>query len=77
MPTCPTAFRNAVYDNNPQFQDCVILDPDRSLADGDQVTCDTFAFDSCGLSYRDDNLDRRYDEGEDVVVDVNANGIFN
>ena len=74
-PTCPTAARNAVYDNvagGPQ--DCVVLDPDGSLTNGDFVTCDTGA--GCGLWFKDDDLDGRYDEGEDLVVDGNGNGVF-
>lgn len=74
-PTCPTAQRDAVYNNVPGGpQDCVVLDPDGSLADGDFVTCDTGA--GCGLWFRDDDGDGRYDEGEDLVVDVNGNGVF-
>lgn len=73
-PTCPTAARNAVYDANAAAKDCVVLDPDGGLADGDFVTCDTGA--GCGLSFRDDDLDGRYDVGEDLVVDVNNNGVF-
>jgi hypothetical protein len=73
-PGCPTAARNAVYDNNAVARDCVVLDPDGSLADGDAVTCDTGA--GCGLWFKDDDLDGRYDVGEDLVVDVNNNGIF-
>jgi len=74
-PTCPTAQRDAVYNNvagGPQ--DCVVLDPDGSLTNGDFVTCD--AGGGCGLWFRDDDGDGRYDEGEDLVVDVNGNGIF-
>ena len=73
-PSCPTASRNAVYDANANFTDCVVLDPDGSLADGDFVTCDTVA--GCGLWFRDDNGNGRYDVGEDLIVDVNNNGIF-
>jgi hypothetical protein len=74
-PTCPTALRDAVYNNVPGGpQDCVVLDPDGSLADGDFVTCDAGL--GCGLSFRDDDGDGRYDEGEDLIVDVNGNGAF-
>jgi hypothetical protein len=74
-PTCPTAQRDALYNNAPGIaQDCVVLDPDGSLTDGDGVTCDTGA--GCGLWFKDDNLNGRYDVGEDLVVDVNGNGIF-
>ena len=73
-PTCPTASRNAVYDASTFSKDCVVLDPDGSLADGDLVTCDTGA--GCGLWFRDDDGDGRYDVGEDLIVDVNGNGVF-
>jgi hypothetical protein len=73
-PGCPTAARNALYDNNAAARDCIVLDPDGSLADGNAVTCDTAA--GCGLWFKDDDLDGRYDVGEDLVVDVNNNGIF-
>ncbi len=74
-PTCPTAQRDAVYNNVPGGpQDCVVLDPNGSLADGDFVTCDALA--GCGLSFRDGDGDGRYDEGEDLIVDVNGNGVF-
>ena len=74
-PSCPLAQRDAIYNNVAGgAQDCVVLDPDGSLVDGDFVTCDTGA--GCGLWFRDDNLNFRYDVGEDLVVDVNNNGIF-
>ena len=74
-PTCPSALRDAIYNNVAAGpQDCVVLDPDGSLVDGDFVTCDTGA--GCGLWFRDDDGDGRYDEGEDLVVDVNGSGFF-
>jgi len=73
-PSCPTAARNAVYDDNANFKDCVVLDPDGSLTDGDRVTCD--AGGGCGLWFRDDNGNGRYDVGEDLIVDVNGSGFF-
>jgi hypothetical protein len=73
-PSCPTASRDAIYNNNADAQDCIVLDPDGTLADGDNVTCDTGA--GCGLWFKDDNGNGRYDVGEDLVVDVNNNGIF-
>jgi len=74
-PSCPAAQRDGVFNNvagGPQ--DCVVLDPDGSLTDGDFVTCDTAA--GCGLWFKDDNMNGRYDVGEDLVVDGNGNGIF-
>ncbi|HEY5625996.1 MAG TPA: hypothetical protein VIT93_05870 [Dehalococcoidia bacterium] len=78
-PSCPTAARNAVYDNTvlpdgTVIADCVVLDPNGSLADSDQVTCD--AGGGCGLWFRDDNGNGRYDVGEDLIVDVNGSGAF-
>lgn len=73
-PGCPNALRDGRYNNNAANRDCVVLDPDGSLVDGDLVTCDTGA--GCGLWFKDDNLNGRYDVGEDLVVDVNNNGVF-
>lgn len=74
-PGCPTALRDALYNNVVGgAQDCVVLDPDGSLTNGDQVTCDAGA--NCGLWFHDSDGDGRYDEGEDLVVDVNGNGVF-
>ncbi len=71
---CPTAARNAVYDNNPLFQDCVVIDLDGSLFDGQFVSCDN----PCDplMTWLDSNGNGFYDDGEDIVLDVNANGIF-
>lgn len=74
-PTCATAQRDAVYNNVVGgARDCVVLDPDGSLMNGDFVTCDTAA--GCGLWFKDSDNDGRYDVGEDLVVDGNGNGIF-
>jgi len=72
--TCPTANRNAVYDNNPDFQDCVVLDYDGSLFDQQFVSCDN----PCDplMAFHDFNGNGIYDDGEDIVLDVNGNGIY-
>ena len=78
---CPTASRNAVYDNNALFQDCVILDIDGNLTNGEFVSADCDGggcYFSHRLAYHDKNGDGNYDPdiGEDLVRDTNANLIF-
>ncbi len=72
--TCPTARRNGIYDNNAVFQDCVVLDLDGSLVDGQLVTCDNACYDQ--VTFLDSNGNGFYDDGEDLVLDSNANRIF-
>lgn len=69
--TCPTAIRDAVYNLG---ADCVVLDLDGSLFDGLGVCCDN----ACDplLSFHDLNGNGWYNDGEDIVLDVNGNGIF-
>lgn len=69
--TCPTALRNAVYDLG---FDCVVLDIDGSLVDGQPVRCDN----ACDplMSFRDNDGNGFYNDGEDLVLDANGNGIF-
>ena len=71
---CATAARNAVYDNNALFQDCVVIDLNGSLFDGQNVNCDN----ACDplMSFLDSNANGFYDDGEDIVLDSNGNGIF-
>jgi len=71
---CSTALRNALYDNNPLGMDCVVLDIDGSLFDGQLVTCDNV----CDplMSFLDSNDNGFYDDGEDIVLDANNNGVF-
>jgi hypothetical protein len=81
--SCPTASRNAFFDNNAAAQDCRVLDINGSLVDGQPVSCDIegqIPFDpgSCDplVKFHDANGDGNYDNGEDIVLDVNNNGIF-
>ena len=87
--SCATAGRNAVYDNNVTFQDCVVLDLDGSLVDQQPVSCDfesgTFCTDvtpsmltgaTGNVTFFDFDSSTKYDNGEDIVLDGNANGIF-
>lgn len=81
--SCPTASRNAFHDVNETFQDCDVLDIDGSFVDGQAVTCDLegmIPFDpgSCDtrVKFHDANGNGVYDNGEDIVLDVNNNGIF-
>lgn len=76
---CPGAIRNAVYNLG---LDCVVLDLDGSFFDLQPVTCDLeFAvpfITACDplLKYRDGNSDGIWQSGEDIVLDVNGNGVF-
>lgn len=72
--TCPTAGRNAVYDNNPFFQDCVVLDLDGSLFDQQFVTCDNACYDR--VAFFDRNGNGIYDDGEDIILDTNGSRVF-
>jgi hypothetical protein len=87
--TCPTALRDGKHDLG---KDCKILDLNGDLANGQGVECDlevglanpnghstdgTAA--SCpdpALMFYDANNSGRYDNGEDIVLDVNGNNIF-
>jgi hypothetical protein len=85
--SCPTAARNAVHDvvaGGPV--DCVVLDVNGSLVNGQLVDCDLegfIDFDGAGpggcdpkLSFHDLNLNGEWDNGEDIVYDGNLNGIY-
>lgn len=68
-------------------KDCLALDNNDDLATGDQVDCDlevafdfTGSFDSCppdGVTYHDANGNGAWDDGEDIVLDSNGDGVFN
>lgn len=81
---CPTALRDGLYTSNANNQDCVVLDLDASLTDGQQVDVDLesgTSFTGCPgpdpeLKFHDRDSDGFYDDGEDIVLDVNGNGIF-
>jgi len=76
---CPTAIRNAVHD--PGF-DCVVLDLDGSLFAGQPVDCDLEVGAFCTpplpapIMFFDTNGNGAWDDGEDIVLDLNGNGIF-
>jgi hypothetical protein len=79
-PVCPTAVRNAMHDFG---QDCRILDLDGSLAANPPVTCDVefqidFVPGACDplVRWRDTNGNRVWNSGEDLVLDVNNNMVF-
>jgi hypothetical protein len=81
-PVCTTGLRNAIHDLG---DDCKVLDYNGSLFNGQAVDCDfEFAIDfdpgpaGCDplLKFHDTNSDGLYDDAEDIILDVNGNGIF-
>lgn len=83
---CPTAIRDAIHQVG---ADCVVLDIDGSLFTGQPVDCDlevdaafSGAFPgSCAspitnVRYHDANGNGAWDNGEDIVLDGNGNGVF-
>jgi hypothetical protein len=78
---CPTAIRDGDHDLG---LDCKVLDINGDLADQEPVDCDieeavSFFGMPCppaGVKYHDANGNGSYDNGEDIVLDVNDNGIF-
>jgi hypothetical protein len=86
--TCPTAIRDSDHDLG---ADCKVLDLNSSLVDGQAVDCDlevnagfTEPHVSSGgcpsalnnIRYHDANGDLSWDDGEDIILDVNGNGVF-
>ncbi|MBT8059486.1 MAG: hypothetical protein KJO33_07825 [Gammaproteobacteria bacterium] len=79
--TCTTGIGNGIHELG---LDCVVLDIDASLYDGQQVDVDLESettFTGCPgvdplLMFFDTDGNGYYDEGEDVVLDANGNGIF-
>jgi hypothetical protein len=69
---CPTAIGDGIFQAG---SDCVVLDPDGSLVGGEFVACDV-EFGGCGLSFFDTNGNGAWDNGEDIVLDGNGNGVF-
>jgi hypothetical protein len=69
--TCPTAIRDADHDLG---LDCIVLDLDGSLFDQQPVSCDN----PCdpAMSFFDANGNGFYDDGEDIILDANVNGVF-
>jgi|SRR5215208_1766230 len=78
---CPTGIRDGFHNLG---ADCKVLDINGDLADGEPVDCDlevavTFSGMPCpppGVKYHDANGNGSYDNGEDIVLDVNNNGVF-
>jgi hypothetical protein len=83
-PAYPTALRDALHDNNASFFDPVVLDLDLSLVDGQQVDVDLESgttFTGCPgvdplLKFYDASGNGFWDDGEDIIHDLNNNGIF-
>ncbi len=81
----PTALRNAVHDSNAPFFDPVVLDWDGSFFDGQPVDVDLetgSAFTGCPgvdplLKFFDANGNGFWDDGEDIILDRNNDGVFN
>jgi len=77
--SCSTAIRDGAHQLG---LDCKVLDIDNSLVDGQPVSCDfeTGSFCPAGyltnIKFHDANGNGVYDNGEDIVLDVNNNGIF-
>jgi hypothetical protein len=79
--TCPTAFRDGIHELG---FDCKVLDINGDLANGEPVDCDlevgvSFSGMPCpppDVKYHDTNSDSAWDSGEDLVQDVNNNGVF-
>lgn len=69
---CPSGIRDGVFEAG---FDCVVLDPNGSLVGGEFVACDV-EFGGCGLSFFDANGNGAWDNGEDIVLDGNGNGVF-
>ncbi|MGQ0795413.1 MAG: hypothetical protein ACT4N5_04420 [Nitrosopumilaceae archaeon] len=80
----PTASRNTVHDSNLTFVDPLVLDIDASLVDLQPVDVDLetgTAFTGCLgvdplLKFNDADLSTNWDDGEDIILDINGNGIF-
>jgi hypothetical protein len=84
-PAHSTASRNALHDSNPPIVDPVVLDLDGSFFDGQQVDVDLetgSAFTGCPgvdplLMFHDADGNTFWDNGEDIVLDLDSDGIFN
>jgi len=80
-PYCPTGIKDGVHNLG---LDCKVLDINGDLADGEPVDCDleiAFSFSGMpcpppGVKYHDATGNGSYDDGEDIVLDVNNNGVF-
>lgn len=76
---CATAIRDGDHDLG---LDCKVLDLDGSLADQQPVDCDLEVGAFCTpplpspIKYHDGNGNGSWDDSEDIVLDVNNNGVF-
>ena len=80
---CPTGIRDGNHDLG---QDCKVLDFNGDLANGQQVDCDLEVAFNFGttvtvcpdplIKYFDADADGAYDDGEDIVLDFDNDGVF-
>lgn len=81
--SCPTGTRNGVHQLG---LDCKVVDESSSLVNGDLVDCDVevgfnfgFTVTVCPdpkMKFHDKNANGTYDLGEDIVLDLNMNNIY-
>ena len=77
---CPTAISDGVHNAG---ADCVVLDLNGSLTDGQAESCDLETGAGCAaplpapIKYHDANGNNAWDNGEDIVLDVNNDGVCN
>lgn len=75
---CPTGVNDGIHQSP---GDCVVLDINGSLFNGQPESCDLETGAGCTpplpapIKYHDANINNAWDDGEDIVLDVNANGI--
>ena len=85
--SCPTGMRDLLH--NTGSVDCVVLDEGGNLENNEIVDCDLETVTLCtgaqfvylqttGFKFTDIiNQNGRYDNTEDIIIDVNGDGIFN
>lgn len=84
-PRYATALRDGWHQNNQDNVDPIVLDLDGSLVDGQQVDVDMESgtvFTGCPgpdplMKFFDANGNGFWDNGEDIVLDLDGDGIFN
>jgi len=75
---CPTGTANAAFNDG---ADCKVLDIDDGLVEGEPVDCNLETGAMCmaplpaPIKYFDANGNDAWDNGEDIVLDVNGNGL--
>ncbi|WP_437914917.1 hypothetical protein WME73_04970 [Sorangium sp. So ce302] len=76
---CPTAIRDGIHQLG---SDCIVVDTGGNLFDGAVVSCDLEVGAFCvpplpsPISFHDANGNGAWDDGEDIVLDANDNGVF-